>query len=186
MTILHISDTHNQHSKLINLPPADVLVHSGDITFAGSEHEVMDFINWFSTLPYKHKIFIAGNHDCCLYGMNHLDGLPSNVHYLCKSGIEIDGIRFYGIPMFMEDYMSDQYIHSLRCIPQDTDILITHHCDPVLLQESNKLHLKYILCGHEHDQYGKSQIGETQIINSSLLDNKYNLVHDPTKIIINQ
>lgn len=30
----------------------------------------------------------------CLYGAN-IDGLDNNVHYLCNSGVEIDGVKFY-------------------------------------------------------------------------------------------
>ncbi len=67
MRILHISDTHSKHRELPPLPNADVIIHSGDFTFAGSENEAYDFINWFCDLPFQHKIFIAGNHDLCMY-----------------------------------------------------------------------------------------------------------------------
>lgn len=59
MKILHISDTHSQHRQLQDLPAADVIVHSGDFTMAGTEAEVIDFMEWFCALPYKHKVFIA-------------------------------------------------------------------------------------------------------------------------------
>ena len=36
MNILHLSDTHGVHRSLGNLPEADVIVHSGDITMNGS------------------------------------------------------------------------------------------------------------------------------------------------------
>jgi len=77
MHILHLSDSHGKHHELCNLPTAGISIHSGDISFAGSENEVMDFIEWFGALPYKYKIFIAGNHDDCLFGAN-TDGLPEN------------------------------------------------------------------------------------------------------------
>ena len=113
MKILHISDTHGKHHQLKDLPEADVVVHTGDITEDGTEEEVKDFIEWFGNLPYKHKIFIAGNHDDCLYGAN-IEGLPDNVHYLCNDGITIDGIKFYGVPMFVEDLPRDVWPHSRR------------------------------------------------------------------------
>lgn len=50
MKILHISDTHNHHRQLQALPAADVIVHSGDFTMAGTEAEVIDFIEWFCAL----------------------------------------------------------------------------------------------------------------------------------------
>ena len=53
MKILHLSDTHGYHRKLADLPPADVIVHSGDFTMTGSQEEAIDFLNWFCDLPYN-------------------------------------------------------------------------------------------------------------------------------------
>ena len=72
MKILHLSDTHGLHKNLTSLPEANVIVHSGDFTFAGSEKEAYDFMNWFCNLPYEHKVFIAGNHDMCMYMAEHI------------------------------------------------------------------------------------------------------------------
>ena len=47
MKILQISDTHNRHNELTNLPEADVIIHCGDFTEQGTEEEVLDFLNWF-------------------------------------------------------------------------------------------------------------------------------------------
>lgn len=105
MNILHLSETHGAHRSLGSLPEADVIVHSGDIAMNGSSSEVLDFMRWFSALPYAHKIFVAGNHDACLYGAV-IDGLDFNCHCLCNSSVEIDGVTFYGVPMFMEDCSS--------------------------------------------------------------------------------
>ncbi len=58
MTIVQISDTHNCHRQLANLPAADVLVHCGDFTDMGTEQEVLDFLNWLIELPYKHKVLL--------------------------------------------------------------------------------------------------------------------------------
>ncbi|MBP5582940.1 MAG: metallophosphoesterase, partial [Bacteroidales bacterium] len=101
MRILHISDTHNLHKDLRDLPEADVIVHSGDMSLVSTENELFDFINWFCDLPYKYKIFIAGNHDNLLFDSN-IDGLDENVYFLQNSGVTIDGVKFYGVPMFME------------------------------------------------------------------------------------
>ena len=53
MKILHLSDTHNLHRELIDLPKADLIIHSGDISFSGEGNEVMDFIDWFYKLDYS-------------------------------------------------------------------------------------------------------------------------------------
>jgi 3',5'-cyclic AMP phosphodiesterase CpdA len=163
MRLLHISDTHGKHELLIDLPKADVIVHTGDFTEDGTEEEVKDFIEWFSGLPYAHKIFIAGNHDNCLYGAN-IEGLPNNVHYLCNEGITIDGIKFYGVPMFLEDDLEGNFPELFSRIPDDTDVLLTHQPPLGILDEQDGInygdnHLykrvmdvrpKYHLFGHLH------------------------------------
>lgn len=136
MKILHISDTHGKHQILKDLPNADVIVHTGDITEDGTEEEVKDFIEWFSGLSYAHKIFIAGNHDNCLYGAN-IEGLPDNVHYLCYDSITIDGIKFYGVPMFLQDDLDGNFPELFGRIPADTDVLLTHQPPLGILDEQD-------------------------------------------------
>ena len=136
MKILHISDTHGKHQILKDLPNADVIVHTGDITEDGTEEEVKDFIEWFSGLSYAHKIFIAGNHDNCLYGAN-IEGLPDNVHYLCNDSITIDGIKFYGVPMFLQDDLDGNFLELFGRIPADTDVLLTHQPPLGILDEQD-------------------------------------------------
>lgn len=63
MKLLHISDTHGKHKLLSDLPKADIIVHSGDVSMTGTEEEIIDFLNWFLDLPYKYKVFVPGNHD---------------------------------------------------------------------------------------------------------------------------
>ena len=192
MLILHLSDTHSKHHELCNLPPADIIIHSGDISFAGSENEVMDFIEWFSALPYKYKIFIAGNHDDCLFGAN-IDGLPENCFYLCNSSVTIDSIKFYGVPMFMEDAMSGDYDRNIQKIPDDTDILITHQPPNGILDCSGNIHYgdsnllqmvlkskpKFHLFGHIHKAYGIEKSEHTIFVNASILSENYELINEP-------
>ncbi len=163
MKILHISDTHGKHQILKDLPNADVIVHTGDITEDGTDEEVKDFIEWFSGLSYAHKIFIAGNHDNCLYGAN-IEGLPDNVHYLCNDGITIDGIKFYGVPMFLQDDLDGKLPELFGRIPDDTDVLLTHQPPLGILDEQDGINYgdytlfkrvmdvrpKYHLFGHLH------------------------------------
>jgi len=60
-----ISDTHNKHKALKDLlPGGDILIHSGDISSRGYDHEIENFCKWFNEIDnYGLKIFIAGNHD---------------------------------------------------------------------------------------------------------------------------
>ena len=125
MKILHLSDTHGCHRRLGDLPEADVVVHSGDFCMVGSQREAIDFLDWLCDLPHRHKIFICGNHDECLYEAT-ISGLGPGVHYLCNSGIEIDGISFYGVPMFLHDSLSGRQAKHLSALPSGTDVVITH------------------------------------------------------------
>lgn len=191
-TILHLSDTHGLHLQLGTLPNADVLIHSGDFTMGGTEKEALNFMEWFITQPHQYKIFIAGNHDDCLY-QAYLEGLPDNMHYLCNSSTEIEGINFYGLPMFVEDNMTGQYEKYILEIPRNVDVLITHQPplgihdysegiywgNPFLLEQANRSNPKMHLFGHIHDAYGIEKIDDTLYANSSLVDNQYNLANKP-------
>ena len=55
MKILQISDTHNQHRQLTDLPAADVIVHCGDFTDNGTEGEVLTFSTGSSNYPILTK-----------------------------------------------------------------------------------------------------------------------------------
>lgn len=60
-----MSDTHDFHHKInVNdLPSGDIFIHCGDFTQASSKGELARFRQFMASLPYKHKIVIAGNHD---------------------------------------------------------------------------------------------------------------------------
>lgn len=190
MKILHLSDTHGCHLQLKDLPEADVLVHSGDFTMLGSQTEAIDFLNWFCDLPYRHKLFICGNHDVCMYQSN-IVGLDSNVHYLCNSGVEIEGVRFYGIPLFIADRFANRQNSNYAHIPVDTDVLITH-CPPYgildfdggihygsvsLLDRVVVVNPKLHLFGHIHSQRGLIEINGTHFSNGAVMNNNYEQLH---------
>jgi Icc-related predicted phosphoesterase len=197
MHILHLSDTHGKHHLLKNLPKADIIIHSGDVSFAGSENEIIEFIEWFGKLPYKYKIFVSGNHDDCLFGAN-IEGMSENCFYLCNSGITIEGVKFYGVPMFMEDVISGAYDNNIQQIPTDTDVLITHqppYCmldfsanihygDCILLHTVLKIQPKYHLFGHIHDAYGIEKIDNTTFVNAAILNEHYELAYKPVLLEI--
>ena len=192
MKILHLSDTHNYHHRLQYLPEADVVVHSGDFCMVGTEQEALDFLNWFCDLPYKHKIFICGNHDDCLYGAN-IEGLDSNVHFICNSGVEIEGINFYGIPMFLSDCITERQNQNYAKIPGDTDVLITHspaygildfddginYGSEELLEKISTLNLKAHLFGHIHAQHGVCMLNGTLFSNGAIMNWDYSSLSIP-------
>lgn len=197
MKILHLSDTHNCLHRLRDLPEADVVVHSGDFCMAGTEQEAIDFLNWFCDLSYKHKIFICGNHDDCLYGAN-IDGLPGNVYHLNNLGIEIDGVKFYGVPMFLEDCITDRQSRNYANIPDDTNVLITHspaygildfddginYGSEEILMKLSDLHLKAHLFGHIHSRHGVLVQNGVTFSNGAIMNAGYLVLNTPNQILI--
>ena len=203
MKILHLSDTHGAHHRLRELPEADVVVHSGDFCMVGEEREALDFINWFCDLPYRHKIFICGNHDDYLYDATGIEGLDSNVHYLRNSGVEIDGLKFYGVPRFTEDCATDRQARNYANIPGDTDILITHspaygildlddsidgefihYGAEEILNRVMSVHPRAHLFGHIHRQHGVTEKDGIIFSNGAIINHDYSKLNTPNIIEI--
>ncbi|MDN3596255.1 metallophosphatase domain-containing protein [Zunongwangia endophytica] len=200
MRLVSISDTHNKHEAL-SIPDADVIVHCGDFTEAGSEKETLDFLEWLSAQPYQHKILIAGNHDFYLekHQQEISNIIPSNIIYLKDSGINIEGITFWGSPYTPSDVhwafaleRGKMIKEKWDMVPEDTDILITHtppysiHDENIeyknigceeLLKKVVDIKPKFHLFGHVHDDFGSKKIGPTTFINSSVMDSKYRLMN---------
>lgn len=205
MKVVFISDTHEQHEQLTNLPKADMIIHGGDITNRGKVQEVDEFIEWFARLDYKYKVFIAGNHDFHLekYAWYEIqERLPEGMYYLCNSSVEIEGVHIWGSPITPTFYnwafMRDRGVNIRRewdkMPTENLDILITHGpparvldrcmngdivgCED-LLQTVNTVKPKYHLFGHIHEGYGIYKGEDTTFINGSVLDHNYQLKNEP-------
>lgn len=138
MQVVLISDTHNKHLQIEqDLPDGDMIIHSGDISGRGTMTEIRNFLTWYSSLPYKWKVFIAGNHDWAFEDdyskiQEVLKKEFPDIIYLQESGVIIDGIKIYGAPhqprfhdwAFNVD-RDKIHVHWDR-IPDEVDILITH------------------------------------------------------------
>lgn len=204
MKLCIISDTHNKHKRLAKLPDADVIIHAGDFTSVGHSHEIVNFMFWYSNLPYKHKLIIAGNHDW-LFEINGIiarEKVPEGVTYLEDSGVEIDGIKFWGTPVQLPfnnwafNRPEEKLAQHWAAIPDDTDVLITH-CPPYSIFDwsiYDKIHTgspslykevaerikpKVHIFGHIHSGYGIKVIENTTFINASNLDEDYMCVNSP-------
>ena len=141
--IVCISDTHT-HKPTVLLC-GDVLIHAGDLTNHGTIAEIQDQIDWISSLPYEHKIVIAGNHDSWFdpRARRKTDfGQPprwGHVHYLQHSSVRLTfpsqahrQLSFYGGPQIPQCGGEDFAFQYRRgddawsyTIPS-TDVLITH------------------------------------------------------------
>lgn len=188
MKILHLSDTHGLHHQIKDLPEADVIIHSGDISHNGDENEVLDFLNWYIELPYRHKIFVTGNHDLCLWDAEGIEDLPDNLYFLQDRGVEIDGVKFFGLG----------YDHSEELIPNDTDIVVTHEPPVMILDRSSGTHWgnaplrnrifdvkpRYHLFGHAHESYGTIKQDGIVFSNASLLDDMNRMIRKPRLFVV--
>jgi Icc-related predicted phosphoesterase len=126
-----------------------MVIHSGDCSNPRdpytNEPEVRDFIHWFKSLPIKHKIYVAGNHDTSIekklitkqYFQDY------NIIYLEDDLVEIEGVMIYGNPYtpmfgqwaFMKDRVKlDRYWKN--AIPSSLDILVTHGPPKGILDKS--------------------------------------------------
>ncbi len=207
MTITCISDTHGFHRRIKNIPETDVIIHAGDISNFGEEHQVLDFLNWFSNLSHKYKIFVAGNHDFFFENepKNYIEKIiPKNIIYLNDSGCSIDGINIFGSPItprFMDWAFNRDRGREIQnhweLIPANTDILITHGppfgkldanvnsyrtgCED-LLKTVDKIKPKYHIFGHIHEAYGMTYNEHTTFINASILDEHYRIKNKPVLI----
>lgn len=139
MKIWHISDTHGYHNLLTDIPEVDIVIHSGDCSNPRdpyrNEPEVIDFIHWYKSLPIKHKIYVAGNHDTSIEAklIRPSNFEDYNITYLENEMIEIEGIKILGSPYtprfgdwaFMKDRAKLDRIWR-RSINEDVDVIITH------------------------------------------------------------
>lgn len=201
-TVVCISDTHGAFQQV---PAGDILIHCGDITTYGTPQELANFNVWLGGLPHRDKIVIAGNHDAVLakQSIGFGQAVLTNAHYLCDSGIEVQGLKFYGAPWTPEfmgwHFMLPRGSWELEAhwakIPEGLDVLMTHGppagkldfskyqktgvgCellrDAVMVKKP-----RYHCFGHLHESYG-GQMGETtEFINCSLMDRRYRLVNEP-------
>ena len=171
--IFAFSDTHGNHRKLQVPENVDIVICAGDAVednLVGDEYD--DFIEWFSTLPCKWKIFVPGNHELS-FVLGQADGI---VQRMKEKGITVledaiedcDGVIIASI--------SDNSSISDEDIPDDIDIVVTHNPPFGILDENMgsvnildfilKAKPKYHLFGHIHSTAGENvQFGETKCIN---------------------
>ena len=203
MRLVAISDTHSKHHS-IKLPKGDVLIHAGDVSSQGTKEEVVDFLQWFTKQNFQYRFFIAGNHDFYLEKASHKEIqkiIPENIIYLKDSGIEINGIKFWGSPVTpwffnwaFNRKRGKEIKKHWKLIPDNTDLLITHgpvygYLDQVineehvgckdLLERIKEVKPKVHVCGHVHESYGTIKRSGIQFINCSVLNELYELVNKP-------
>lgn len=208
--IVAISDTHSRHQNFGPLPDGDILIHAGDATVKGNFSEVVEFNRWLGTLPHKHKIFVAGNHDFIFEKSPDIaSGLITNATYLQDSFAIVEGLKIYGSPWQPRFYdwafnldRGKDIARKWAMIPEDTDVLVTHGpphgildmvsdrwtgqaasvgCEE-LLPAVQRIKPRAHIFGHIHASYGQLLQDGTYFINASCCNELYKLVQAPIVI----
>lgn len=197
----------------------DLLIHAGDMTPV-FDHSVnfqlswltTNFKHWLETVPAKHIVGIAGNHDFVFEDAARVDGYTSKWlrhklpwNYLYDTGTEIEGYKIWGSPWQPPFYdwafnlPEDSLEEKWALIPDDTEILVTHgpprnirdregrneeHVGSrTLLERTWKLpELKLHVFGHIHHDYGQVEIAEAQFVNACYVDEQYRPAREPIYI----
>lgn len=206
MHLVILSDTHCQQ---IPVPDGDVLIHCGDHTFQGKYNESKDSLQWLNNLPHKYKLIIAGNHELGWESPIAREFILrdfTNLIYLHETGIEIEGIKFWGSP-YQPEFMGWAFnvprgpklaAHWTK-IPEDTDVLITHG-PPYGLGDTNQQDYRFgdedllkrvltvkpqVHCyGHAHHGYGEYFFKGIHFINAAILNEAYMVANKPVIVEI--
>ena len=167
--IFVFSDTHGQHRDVTVPEEADIVICGGDAVeddLNGDEYD--DFIDWFSGLSAKWKIFIPGNHELS-FEIDKSEEIEKamddkGISVLQNSIDDCDGVTICSIGGNISIADAD--------IPTGIDILVTHYPpygildeglgSPEILNFVMKSKPTYHLFGHIHATAGQElQFGET-------------------------
>ena len=198
MRVVCISDTHGLHRQLA-IPDGDLLVCTGDFTRRGRRAEIVDFDAWLATLPHRHKVIIAGNHDFLFEQDPAARSLIQHGTYLQDESCEKDGVRIYGSPWqprFFDWAFNLDRGEPLRKvwaqIPSGVDIVLTHGpphgvldttvrglrvgCEELTLA-MRRVRPKLHVFGHIHESYGQQVLDGTHYVNASTCNLNYSPIH---------
>ena len=210
MKIWHISDTHTYHGLLTVPEGIDMVIHSGDATNPrdpyASEQEMLNFISWFGSLPIKHKVFVAGNHDLCIERnlITKIDFMKNGIVYLENDYTEVEGLKIWGSPFtpsFGQGWAFNKKRSALhdvwKQIPDDTDIVVVHgppkgildlayhqlNClefcgDEALRKRMYLLNPKLCLFGHIHNNEDIINAGTMKLSNHDTIYSNGSVVTD--------
>jgi Icc-related predicted phosphoesterase len=161
------------------------------------------FKRWLSRVPAREIVLVAGNHDQSIEAWGIPDGL--RCHYLEDEGIELFGLKLWGTPW--QPWFLDWAFNAPRLegeaflaskfdrIPTDTDVVVAHgpphgygdratrpasyeHVGSTAMTATlERVEPRLVVCGHIHSGYGSYRLGDTEIVNASLVDDGYRPVN---------
>lgn len=199
--VVAISDLHGH---LPQIPKCDILLIAGDLgPPTNSYHNagkfaikwiMHSFNNWLKSIPAKHIVGIAGNHD---FVANDFPHLMNSLHwnYLCDTNIKLMGLLIHGSPYtpsfhdWAFQHEDERLYLNWKHISIHTDILVTHSPPRNILDQNYQNHpcgsnslrdrVSQIqptlhVFGHIHEQNNQvATIGNTTYANVSYLDHRY-------------
>lgn len=203
MRVILISDTHNMLNKS-NVPPGEILIHTGDATGSGTIQEIVAFKSHLDRLPHPCKIFVPGNHDWLFERQQDLarNILGKGVHILVDEEVNINGLRIYGTPWTPRFYnwafnvdRGAAILEKWKKIPSSLDILLTHGpphgildinlermhvgCEMLRDQLNSRIRCKLHAFGHIHHGYGVEFQNGSYFANASICNEGYKIANDP-------
>lgn len=133
--IVAMADTHLYH-KRIAVPDGDVLIHAGDMCGNGGIVELARAATWLGSMPHKHKIVIAGNHDTACEHEPHVTRSimrDAGLTYQRDRETTVAGLRIYGSPWQPEfggwafNLPRGPKLDAVWAqVPDGLDVLVTH------------------------------------------------------------
>jgi Icc-related predicted phosphoesterase len=204
--IVAVSDTHNLHGDLQNVPDGDVLIHCGDgLRRGGDEEGVRALGQWLASQPHAVKVVTGGNHDATLERLSRdrvAELLGSGVNFVANAGLEINGIRIFVSPYsnansarspnraFQGDDVLDELRATLPAFAKDgLDVFVSHGPPAGILDKGagsdalaelvGETAPRYHIFGHQHNCFGTIVKGRTCFVNASSTDGLFALCKPP-------
>jgi predicted phosphohydrolase len=204
LRLVCLSDLHSL-KPVFPIPEGDVLVIAGDVCGYGTLAEIKAFDAFLADLPHPHKLLIAGNHDWPFARVpDQAITLVRHATYLQDSGIDINGIKFWGSP-WQPEFCNWAFnlprgaplTKVWAQIPNDVNVLITHGppygildqvpggehvgCEE-LRQALQRVRPKVHIFGHIHEGYGVLEQDGTVFVNASTCNERYRPINEPIVI----
>lgn len=207
--IVAISDTHNLHDDLCDVPDGDVLIHCGDgLRRGGDEDAVRALGLWLASQPHAVKVVTGGNHDATLERLPRArvaELLGRDVSFLVNEGFVIGGMRIFVSPYSNANsarspnraFQSDGVLDELRAMlpvfaRNGLDVFVSHGPPAGILDQgagSDALATlvretvpRYHIFGHQHNCFGTSVQDGTCFVNASSTDGLFALCKPPLVI----
>lgn len=175
------------------MPPADILIHTGDFSHRGNQGEFQAFNHWLGEVAhlYPVRIVVLGNHDMMTYGRRKFPKmaslLPNATHVPNVGLFEVCGLRMLSLPYLNYESVAMQTAITTLSEHSDIDLLLTHapafgvldlshsqiQCGCAAIAELVRVvRPKCHLFGHVHEENGFRHNGFEGVlsINSSLCD----------------